>query len=167
LLGGRLRRGRGERGASAVEFALVLPLLLLVMAGIVDYGMFFNNSLNVRQGVREAARQGVVQTPPVGRCAAVAGGYLAQLGCTAHERVGAIAGETYVRTFYSSWSTGSTLTVCSMVRTDGLIGLVPLPAHGYVHARTDMSIEVASPVPAGASSYQDTLPAGQDWSWCM
>jgi Flp pilus assembly protein TadG len=166
LLGVRARRSRDERGASAVELALVLPLLLLVVAAIVDYGMFFDNSLNVRQGVREAARQAVVEAAPTGTCASTEGGFLAQLGCTTRDRVGAIAGETYVRTFYTSWSRGSTLTVCSMVRTEGLTGLVPLPDHGYVRSRTDMSIEVTDPVPAGATSFQDTLPVGQDWSWC-
>jgi Flp pilus assembly protein TadG len=160
-------RARGEeRGAAAVEFALVLPLLFLVVVAIIDYGLFFDNSLNARQGVREAARQGVVQTAATGSCASVQGGFLAQLGCTTRQQVGAITGETYVRAFYSSWSRGATLTVCSMVRTDGLIGLVPLPNAGVVRSRTDMSIEVVTPVPVGDTTYQDTPPAGQDWSWC-
>ena len=59
----RLRRaaqGRSDGGATAVEFALVAPILLLLVFGIIEYGLWFSDSLATRQGVREAARQGVV-----------------------------------------------------------------------------------------------------------
>ena len=59
----RLRRtiqGRRDDGATAVEFALVVPILLLLVFGIIEYGLWFSDSLSTRQGVREAARQGVV-----------------------------------------------------------------------------------------------------------
>src|SRR5690348_16558602 len=55
------RERRTEAGASAVEFALVSTVLFLVLFGIIQYGMFFNDSLNARQGVREAVRQGIVK----------------------------------------------------------------------------------------------------------
>jgi len=44
-----------------VEFALVLPLLVMLVFGIIDYGLLYNNSLSLRQGIRESARQGVVR----------------------------------------------------------------------------------------------------------
>ncbi len=46
----------GERGASAVEFALVLPLLLIVLFGIIDFGFFFGQFNEVRHAAREGAR---------------------------------------------------------------------------------------------------------------
>lgn len=51
---------RGNRptdsGASAVEFALVLPLLLVVLFGIIDFGFFFGQFNEVRHAAREGAR---------------------------------------------------------------------------------------------------------------
>lgn len=146
--------------------ALLLPLMLALLSGILDYGMLFNNSLNVRQGVREAARQGVVLTPAAGTCAAQSG-YMAQLRCTTKAQVGAVNGTTYAKVYYTTWATGQTLTVCSMVQSGSIVGLVPYPQGGWLQSRTDLSIEVPAPVPAGASSSEDTLPAGKSWSgWC-
>lgn len=52
--------GRGERGSSLVEFALVLPLLLLVFAGIVDFGFLFQRYEVVTNAAREGARLAVL-----------------------------------------------------------------------------------------------------------
>src|SRR5689334_14442289 len=60
----RLRRRRSRRadtGASAVEFALVAPVLFLVLFGIIDYGIWFADSISARQAVRDGARRGVVE----------------------------------------------------------------------------------------------------------
>lgn len=51
-----LRYRRGERGAALVEFALVLPLLLVVIAGIVDFGFLFQRYEVVTNAAREGAR---------------------------------------------------------------------------------------------------------------
>ncbi len=145
--------------------ALLLPIMLALLSGIVDYGMLFNNSLSMRQGVREAARQGVVLTPPTGACTAQVG-YMNQLRCTTTAQVGAINGTAYSKVFYSTWATGQTLTVCSMVRSGSIVGLVPYPAGGWLQSKTNLSIEVPTPVPSGGTSSADGLPAGKDWSWC-
>lgn len=57
----RLRTSaRRDDGASAVEFALVLPILLVLVFGVIDYGWWFGETLGLRSGVREAARLGAV-----------------------------------------------------------------------------------------------------------
>lgn len=160
----RLARRR-DTGAAAVEFALVLPILLLLTFGIVDYGVLFSNSLSVRDGARQAARLAVVQAAATGTCASQTD-YMAQVACTADHSISPMSGTAYSRVFYTSWAQGSSLTVCSAVQTDAPVALVPYPSGGWVRTRTDMAIEAASPTPAGAKSYADPLPNNGSWSWC-
>ena len=57
-----LRRGGREQGASAVEFALVLPILVLLVFGIITFGIVFART----QGMEAAAREGA-RTASLGR----------------------------------------------------------------------------------------------------
>jgi Flp pilus assembly protein TadG len=52
-----LRLGRDQSGASAVEFGLIAPVLLLMLAGIIDFGLTLNNYLELTDAVRVGARQ--------------------------------------------------------------------------------------------------------------
>jgi Flp pilus assembly protein TadG len=47
-----------ERGAVAVEFALVLPLLVMLLMGIITGGLTYSNSIGLANAVREGARFG-------------------------------------------------------------------------------------------------------------
>jgi Flp pilus assembly protein TadG len=49
-----------ERGATLVEFAIVVPLLMLFIFGAIDFGWAFGQHINVRGAVREGARLAVV-----------------------------------------------------------------------------------------------------------
>ena len=53
-------RARGDRGASLVEFALVLPILALLIFAIIDFGSAYNDFQSLRNGVRNGARDAVV-----------------------------------------------------------------------------------------------------------
>jgi Flp pilus assembly protein TadG len=50
---------RSEQGQAAVEFALVVPVLLLLLLGIVQGGIVFHNYLTVTDAARAAARQAI------------------------------------------------------------------------------------------------------------
>lgn len=51
------RRGWGsERGAAAVEFALILPILVLILFGVIEFVGVYNAQLMVTGAAREAAR---------------------------------------------------------------------------------------------------------------
>lgn len=56
----RRDRWSGEDGAELIEFALVLPLMLLVMFGIIDFGLLFQRYLVVTNAAREGARVAVL-----------------------------------------------------------------------------------------------------------
>ena len=56
---GHQQRDRQQRGAAAVEFALVVPVLLSMLLGVIDFGMAYGQSINLQGAAREAARQGV------------------------------------------------------------------------------------------------------------
>ena len=47
---------RDERGQSLVEFALVLPMLLLILIGIIDFGQVFSTELVIEGAALDAAR---------------------------------------------------------------------------------------------------------------
>jgi Flp pilus assembly protein TadG len=58
---GRKGRGRwGQRGSAAVEFALVLPLVLIVTLALVEVGLLVKDQLVVQEAARAAARQAAV-----------------------------------------------------------------------------------------------------------
>ncbi|MCJ7511051.1 MAG: pilus assembly protein [Dehalococcoidia bacterium] len=59
------RTGKEEGGQSLVEFAFVLPIFLLVLFAIVDFGMAFNAWLTVTNSAREGARLGTIHAPAV------------------------------------------------------------------------------------------------------
>lgn len=75
------KRLHGERGASAVEFALVLVPLLAILFGIIQYGFVFARAQGVEGAARQAARLAAVgadngevcdravSAPPVGASA--------------------------------------------------------------------------------------------------
>jgi Flp pilus assembly protein TadG len=52
------RRARGERGAVLVEAAIVLPLLLLLVLGVIEFSIAYKASNTVGSSVRAGARLG-------------------------------------------------------------------------------------------------------------
>ena len=52
---------RDERGAELIEFALVFPILMLLLAGILDFGMLLRNYEVVTNAAREGARVAVLE----------------------------------------------------------------------------------------------------------
>ena len=65
------RRLRGERGASAVEFALIVPLLLLLVLGIAEFGHGFQVQGTLSAAAREGVRVMALQNDPAAAPAAV------------------------------------------------------------------------------------------------
>ncbi len=69
------RRGkRTQLGAAAVEFALILPVMMLVIGGIVDFGRAYFTQIQLTNAAREGARAAIVGGDGVARATAAAGG---------------------------------------------------------------------------------------------
>jgi Flp pilus assembly protein TadG len=51
---------RETKGASMVEFALVLPILILILFGIIEFGILIYNQQVITNASREGARYGIV-----------------------------------------------------------------------------------------------------------
>jgi hypothetical protein len=76
------RSWTSDTGAELVEFAIVLPLLLLVLFGIVDFGMLFQRYQVVTNAAREGARVAVLPLYDDADVAARVSQYLTAAGLT-------------------------------------------------------------------------------------
>lgn len=74
---GRRRADRQQRGQSMVEFALIVPILLILFAAIADFGRVFAAGVTVEAATRDAAEavaNEYLATPPKGDLALAAAG---------------------------------------------------------------------------------------------
>lgn len=53
---------RNNNGTAVVEFAVILPLLLLILFGIIEFGFLLYNKAMLTNASREATRIGIVYT---------------------------------------------------------------------------------------------------------
>jgi Flp pilus assembly protein TadG len=92
-----------EQGQTMTEFTMVLPLLVVLLFGIIQFGIAFNNYVTLTDAVRAGARKAVVSREsgnPAGACvsaARAAGADLKQASLTV--------------TCSSAWQPGTDVTV--------------------------------------------------------
>lgn len=122
--GAGFARGRRQKGAAAVEFAIVLALLCTVLFGIMEYGWLFYQQSNVAAAVREGVRMGVTVSPAAMPDAATTAVNRAQAVLTqlSVDTNGATMNGTYGGVLPSR-----TLTLSVRVPYKKLIGFVPTP----------------------------------------
>lgn len=58
--GARARRRRNERGQGLLEFAAVVPIFLLIVMGVIDFGVGLKTWIQITNAAREGARYGAV-----------------------------------------------------------------------------------------------------------
>ena len=110
---------KNERGQTMTEFALILPLLVVLLFGIIQFGIIFNNYVALTDAARAASRKGAVSrnsSDPQGDCQST--GYAA--GSNLKN-----PGTDFVLTCSSSWAAGSDVTVTATYPYDiNLLGWV-------------------------------------------
>jgi len=148
-----------------VEFALVVPIFLALVLGMIDFGFAFNDYNSVRQGVREGARQAVVADWSTDGC--TSGSSSARIACITKARIGLNTENTRVKIVLpTTYAAGNQLQVCAMYPFGSLTGFFGAALNGRA-AKSEITMRIeqldaANPV----TNYQDTALAGQDWSWC-
>jgi hypothetical protein len=142
---------RNERGVGLVEMAIVTPLLLLIVFGIIEFGSLYNNRIELSQGVREGAR--LAARAEYAACGGVE-------ACT-RDRIGGSLGsgaDVWV-VVPSSPGIGDDVTVCASSDIDPITPLMGVFLNGKsITSETTMRIETNN-----ASSLTST---GGEPSWC-
>ena len=114
-----------SRGAAAVEFALILPVLLTVVFGLMEYGWIFYQQFNLASAVRNGLRQGVT----VSQTASPDPRTVAQQKATADlGTMGIPSSAVTVTATYAGASPTKTMTLTASMTYKKLIGFVPTPA---------------------------------------
>jgi hypothetical protein len=147
--------------------ALALPVLVILLTGIIDFGMVQSDQISLRQGVREGARQAVVND--LG--SACTGTSTAKLVCLTKSRTDVDDVSVYVKLapttgttpVPSSASVGTSIIVCAAAPMDSLSGFWSAALDDrHLTAETRMRVEVASSITTGG----DADPTGGGWAWC-
>lgn len=159
--------GTRERGASLVEAAMVLPLLIILFLGIVDFGVAISDYNQLRQGVRESTRRAVVADVGSDSSCPISGspsGDTQKLVCLTKNKTG--LDQTKVRVeikFDSAYAEGDALIVCAQYPLSSISGLFGGLIDGIVvHTQMDMRIEKELD-PGSLVAFQETAHPG-GWS---
>lgn len=138
-----------------MEFALVVTLFLLLVFGMIEFGIDYNNYIAVRNGSREAARAGVVNdlsnapsctingatvSPPANPTTQTAA--TNALVCKAKSRIGLDGADTKIKILVPNPSIGGTLQVCAVYPVSSITGLIaPFVAGKEIVSSVTMRLE--------------------------
>jgi Flp pilus assembly protein TadG len=148
------RRLRQEHGQSLVEFGLVLPVLLLIIVGIIDFGRYMNYSNQEQQMAAQGARLAAVAYDPTGATTLqnyIVSQALGGLGTTS----GDVTKAAQVFVYYPTGSTGN--VVGQPIRTC-VVATITVPVELGVFPPLKL-------VQTATMRIEQTLPAsGAPWS---
>lgn len=167
------RRLGGDEGAVLVEFALVMPVLFLLLFGMVEFGINMNDYQSIRQAVRDGARQAVVGQYGTDSCApasASAADNSAAVQCTTIKGSG--ISTLAVRVVFTDNNTddpnnytADKVKVCAVSRAKSITGILsPFLKNVYMKSSVEMRAEKVLSLSTTAVSPTD--PSGGSWSWC-
>jgi hypothetical protein len=133
--------------------AIVIPILLLLVFGIVEFGFLFYRQIGINQGVREAARAAVVNNYASSGCS---GSAAAQIACLADNRSGVSGTKSYVHVEQAGHTgVGDSITVCSDYPESSITGIMSGFLPNHLTSKVTMRLEQALPtlVDGGDGAY--------------
>ena len=92
------RKGKREEGQAMIEFCLVLPVLLLLIGLVIEYGWMFYNQIGIENSARNAARVACVEYRDVCVCTKNGAPFLDKLDASGGAT--AVAGRSFYLTDY-------------------------------------------------------------------
>ena len=126
-----IRRSRQRRrGTTALEFALILPVLFALLAGTVDYGWFFLRESLINNALRDAVRVGSFQSPSSDEAPGTCASCLSRTADRAVSNLAALGiplGADAVTPSIVSVSSACVLVLEPAITHTPLVGLVPNP----------------------------------------
>ncbi len=132
---------RGRRGSVAIEFALVLPLILALATAVIDYGWYFSRASRVVVATRDAARLGVTYA---GDVAPTPDAVAEQRARAALQDAGiACGGDCVVTATLGTVAGMPSLTVSVSAPFVPFTGLVPVPSD--MNVELTMALELRDP----------------------
>jgi Flp pilus assembly protein TadG len=109
---------RNEQGQTMTEFALVLPVLALILFAVIQFGIVFNNYVTLTDATRAGARRAAVSRQDPNRDAAV-------IAAVRNSASDLNSSKLSVPPPTSSWSPGTDVTVtASYPYSISLLGMV-------------------------------------------
>lgn len=183
-----------EDGQGMIEFALVLPVFLLLLVGLIEFGSAYSHIISMRQGIREAGRQGsVANWGSTSSCTLTnvqppdTSDDIKKLMCFAKDQAGvgddvrirvAYADETVTPPFHFDptfvvagkpiYSQGNSIVVCAIYPVQSLTGIMQPFLKGHVSTtKAAFRIEQVTPAPVGTGKGgSEDPPTGSDWNFC-
>jgi Flp pilus assembly protein TadG len=109
---------RNEQGQTMTEFALVLPVLALILFAVIQFGIVFNNYITLTDATRAGARKAAVSRQDPNRNSAV-------MSAVRSSASGLTSSKLSVLPPSSTWQSGDDVTVtASYPYSISLLGLV-------------------------------------------
>jgi Flp pilus assembly protein TadG len=127
---------RGRRGAAMVEFAIILPVLVMLLFGVIEYGWVFFKAAQVNQAARHGSRIAIRPAATEAEVTAAVAAVMTGAGLGSSGYTVAIGDLTV--------DVGEPVEVRVDVNYEGnidLIGLPMIPIPDQLHGRTVMSKE--------------------------
>ena len=162
-----------------VELAIILPIFLLLVFGVIQFGITYNNLITLRQGTREAARQGAVGNFGSTTSCSLTGvtgspsSDVQKLMCLAKQQIGLNYASTRVKimsgsadfTASGTFQKGEAIIVCVEYPVDAMAKFVT-PVLGTAVLKTKTSMRIETSYSSAETGGQETALSGGNWGWC-